>query len=198
MYDMNIPHVSLAGRFVVLQPMTAAHRNALKTTLASDVGAWDAMATNGGPGGFGAWWESRCGSSRRGESLPYVVCRHADGEVLGTTGFYNVKNADCSVEIGSTFYRPDVRGGPVNPECKFLLLEHAFRNGAVRVEFATDAINTRSRAALAKLGAVAEGTLRRHKLTWTGRVRDTVMFSVLDSEWPDVRAGLKDRLAEYP
>ena len=83
----------------------------------------------------------------------------------------------------------------MNPECKRLLLQHAFDHGALRVELVTDALNARSRAAIAKLGAVEEGVLRAHKVTWTGRVRDTVMFSILASEWPAVRERLDARIA---
>jgi N-acetyltransferase len=100
------------------------------------------------------------------------------------------------VEIGATFLRPDVRASPVNPEAKILMLSHAFDSGAVRVQFKVDMRNERSQAAVAKLGAVKEGVLRRDTRTWTGHIRDTVVFSILDSEWPAVKLRLEQRLAE--
>jgi len=98
-------------------------------------------------------------------------------------------------EIGSTFYRPEARGGVVNPASKRLLLDHAFSSGAVRVEIITDALNAASQAAIRKLGATYEGLLRKHKRTWTGRMRDTVQFAILDDDWPEVRRRLDERLA---
>jgi RimJ/RimL family protein N-acetyltransferase len=100
------------------------------------------------------------------------------------------------VEIGATFLRPDVRASVVNPETKLLMLGHAFDAGAVRVQFKVDLRNKRSQAAVAKLGAVREGVLRRDMRTWTGHVRDTVVFSIIDSEWQDVKRRLEQRLVE--
>ena len=99
------------------------------------------------------------------------------------------------MEIGGTYYHPDVRGGAVNPAAKRLLMGEAFARGARRVQYRVDAINARSRAAVLKLGATQEGILRQDMLTWTGRVRDTVVFSVVADEWPTVRDRLDSRLA---
>ena len=101
------------------------------------------------------------------------------------------------MEIGGTYYHPDHRGGAVNPAAKRLMLDHAFAAGARRVQLNVDAINHRSRAAVLKLGAVQEGILRQNRVVWTGRIRDTVVFSILAAEWPAVRAGLDARLAGY-
>jgi len=100
------------------------------------------------------------------------------------------------VEIGGTYYHPDHRGGPVNPSAKRLLLGHAFTSGAQRVQFKVDALNLRSRAAVTKLGAKQDGVLRSDRLTWTGRRRDTVIFSILPQEWPAIRDQLDARLAK--
>ena len=129
-----------------------------------------------------------------GIQIPYAVRWLHDGAIVGTTSYLNIRPRHRAVEIGATFYRPHLRGGPANPECKLLLLGHAFDSGAHRVELVTDARNHRSQAAIAKLGAVREGTLRKHKITWTGHVRDTVVFSITDEEWPAVRGGLEARL----
>ena len=103
------------------------------------------------------------------------------------------------VEIGGTYYHPDCRGGVVNPEAKFLMLRHAFETWrCVRVELKTDALNRKSRHAILRLGAKEEGTLRKHLLTWTGRIRDTVYFSILDTEWPEIKARLEAKLTAHP
>lgn len=194
---MRLPLVPLQGRFVRLEPLTPDLEEAVRAALASEPDTWTIMVNNGGPGGFESWWPASLQGMSRGDRLVFAVRRLSDGEVVGTTGYYSLRLEHRTVEIGSTFYRPDARSGPVNPECKLLLLRHAFEHGAVRVEFVTDAINARSRAALAKLGAAQEGILRRHKITWTGRVRDTVMFSITDQDWPAVRERLEARLAAW-
>lgn len=194
---MEIAARPLEGRFVRLEPLAPTLKAEVGAALASEPDDWAIMVNNGGPGGFETWWAANLAGMAARERLVFAVRRRADGAVVGSTGFYSFRREHGGVEIGSTFYRPDARGGPVNPECKLLLLHHAFSAGAVRVEFVTDALNARSRAALARLGAVEEGLLRRHKITWTGRVRDTVVFSVIEADWPQVRAGLEARLATF-
>jgi RimJ/RimL family protein N-acetyltransferase len=121
----------------------------------------------------------------------------ADGEVVGMSSYLNIDRANAVTEIGGTYYRPDVRGGAVNPAAKRLLLTHAFDGGARRVQFKVDALNARSRAAVLRLGAAQEGILRQDRVTWTGRIRDTAVFSILAEEWPKVRATLDARLADF-
>lgn len=126
--------------------------------------------------------------------IAYAVRRKSDNVIVGTTSLYEMRSEHSRCELGSTFYRPDVRGGLVNPAAKLLLLDHAFNHGMVRVEIITDALNMASQAAIRKLGAVYEGRLRKHKRTWTGRMRDTEQFSITEDDWPLVRAGLEERL----
>jgi RimJ/RimL family protein N-acetyltransferase len=187
----------LEGRFIRLEPFTPALRPEVQAALATDEEAWAIMVNNGGRSGFDDWWVRRMGGLAADAELPFAVRRISDGVVVGSSGYYTLRREHRGVEIGSTFYQPDARSGPVNPEAKLLLLDNAFAAGAVRVEFVTDAVNARSRAALTKLGAVEEGVLRRHKITWTGRIRDTVMFSIVDAEWPAVRERLLARLAGF-
>ena len=194
---MQIEARPLGGRFIRLEPFTAALKAPVRAALDTDDEAWSIMVNNGGGAGFDDWWARRLAATGAGAELAFAVRRLADGEVVGSSGYYTFRPEHRSVEIGSTFYRPDARSGPVNPEAKLLLLGHAFAAGAIRVEFVTDAINARSRAALKRLGAVEEGVLRRHKITWTGRVRDTVMFSITDQDWPAVRAKIQARLEAY-
>jgi len=136
------------------------------------------------------WVES---SAKR---VAYVVRLVADGTVVGTTSLGDVDLGNESVHLGWTGYAPSVWGTAVNPECKFLLLRHAFEDcGFGRVKIQTGTANTRSQAAIAKLGATREGILRRHKRLADGSFRDTVVFSILADEWPEVRKRLEDRLS---
>jgi N-acetyltransferase len=138
----------------------------------------------------GQWVES---SARR---VAYVVRLVADGTVVGTTSLGDVDLGNESVHLGWTGYAPSVWGTAVNPECKLLLLRHAFEDrGFGRVKIQTGTANTRSQAAIAKLGATREGVLRRHKRLADGSFRDTVVFSILADEWPEVRKRLEDRLS---
>ena len=121
----------------------------------------------------------------------------ADGRCQGITTYYAIDPANAVAEIGGTYYHPNLRGGATNPAAKRLMMGHAFERGARRVVYRVDALNARSRAAVLKLGAVQEGILRQDRVTWTGRIRDTVIFSVLADEWPAVRDRLDARLAAF-
>ena len=131
----------------------------------------------------------------QGREYPFVVVRLEDKRVIGSTRYLDVQEADRNVEIGWTWYTPDVWGGVVNPEAKFLLMRHAFDDWhAVRVALKTDIKNLHSQAAIKKLGARYEGTLRNQRIRLDGSYRDTVIFSVIESEWPAVKVGLEERL----
>lgn len=194
---MQIATTVLEDRFVRLEPYTDALREEVRLALDCDPDAWDVMATTAYGEHFDAWWNAALAAMKAGTRIAYAVRRLSDGAVVGTSSIYEINPTHRRCEIGSTFYRPDARGGAINPACKRLLLEHAFASGAIRVEIITDAVNERSQAAILKLGAKAEGVLRRHKTTWTGRARDTAMFSILDDEWPNVRDRLDQRLANF-
>jgi N-acetyltransferase len=127
----------------------------------------------------------------RGESIVFATVELATGRTIGSTRFMNIDRNNRRVEIGSTWIAPAWQRTAVNTEAKYLMLRHAFEVwGCVRVELKTDALNEKSRNAILRLGAKEEGTLRRHVVTWTGRIRDSVYFSILDSEWPGVKAKL--------
>lgn len=186
----------LEGRYVRLEPITPAHEEALKASIDCDPEAWEIMSVNGCGEGFETFWAQTLGETQRGERIGYAIRRKSDGRIVGTTSFLAIRPLHGGVEIGATFLHPDARSGPVNPETKLLLLDHAFDSGAVRVEFMVDVRNARSQAAVTKLGAQKEGVLRRHKITWTGHVRDTAVFSIIDTDWPAVKARLEFRLTE--
>lgn len=131
----------------------------------------------------------------RGESVVFATVELGSGQVIGSTRFMNIDRANRRVEIGSTWIAPAWQRTAVNTEAKYLMLRHAFEAWrCVRVELKTDALNEKSRNAILRIGAKEEGTLRKHVVTWTGRIRDSVYFSILDTEWPTVKASLEERL----
>ncbi|MGV8930351.1 MAG: GNAT family N-acetyltransferase [Brevundimonas sp.] len=194
---MRLDSVPLANRFVRLEPLTDGLESDVRAALDCDPASWDIMVGAAYGPYFHGWWRSALDAMDQGSRIAWAVRRLEDGAIVGTTSLYEIRPDYRRCEIGSTFYRPEVRGGPVNPACKRLLLGHAFDSGAVRVEIITDAINPASQAAIRKLGARDEGVLRKHKITWKGRIRDTAQFAVLDEDWPEVQARLDSRLAAY-
>jgi N-acetyltransferase len=133
----------------------------------------------------------------RGESVAFATVEGGSGQVIGSTRFMNIDRVNRRVEIGSTWIAPAWQRTAVNTEAKYLMLRHAFEVwNCFRVELKTDALNQKSRNAILRIGAKEEGTLRRHLITWTGRVRDSVYFSILDSEWPEAKARLEAMLAQ--
>ncbi|HVY03438.1 MAG TPA: GNAT family protein [Caulobacterales bacterium] len=193
---MKLEPKILEGRFVRLEPLEERHREGLRAP-AGEEDIWRFIPERGFGPFYDAMFTKRLDRTRSGEWIAHAVRRRADDALVGQTCFLNIDAHNDRVEIGATWYGADARGGPVNPECKYLLMEAAFEAGALRVELKTDMRNARSRAAIAKLGAKEEGVLRRHTKMWDGHVRDTVYFSVLDREWPAVRAGLEARLARF-
>ncbi|MGA1341905.1 MAG: GNAT family N-acetyltransferase [Hyphomonas sp.] len=150
-----------------------------------------------GPGDWvGEWIEVIRKRTIDGTMIAFAVTRPADGAFLGITSWLDPSEANKSVEIGMTCYPPEAQGTVVNPSCKRLLMGHVFEEwGARRVQYQVDERNLRSRTAVLKLGAVQEGILRNHKTVADGFVRNTVFFSILDREWPEVKARLDARIA---
>ena len=184
----------LVGPHVRLEPYAPEIKDEARVALDRDPASWNLVSVSGQGAHFEAWWSSALDAAARGQAAPYVIRRLADNRVVGVSSFISIRPQHCGVEIGATFIHPDARSGPVNPAAKRLMLEHAFAAGAIRVELLTDMRNVRSQAAIAKLGATREGVLRHHKVTWTGHIRDTVIFSITDQEWPTVRSRLDARL----
>ncbi len=194
---MRIEPVVLENRWVRLEPFSPELKEEVRRAISVDPEAWSIMVSTAYGENFDGWWDGFVERLIAGRDTPYAVRRREDDRVVGTSTLHDLFPVHRRVELGSTFYHPDARGGAVNPATKRLLLGHAFDSGIVRVEIITDAINVRSQAAIVRLGAVREGVLRRHKITHTGRVRDTVMFSITDEDWFEVRAGLDERLAAF-
>ena len=187
----------LHNRHVRLEPLAERHRADLQAACAADLPVWrDLYPHSMAPEHFDAGWDRMMIQAAEGSWIPFAVL--AQDACVGMTSYIGPDPVNASVEIGGTYYHPDHRGGAVNPAAKRLMLEHAFAAGARRVQLNVDAINHRSRAAVLKLGAVQEGILRQHRVVWTGRIRDTVVFSILAEEWPAARARLDARLAGLP
>lgn len=194
---MNLTAVVLEDDFVRLEPFTEALKAPMRAALDCDPASWDIMVGAACGPHFEGWWASALSAMAKGSRIPWAVRQTSDGALIGTSSLYEIRPEHRRCEIGSTFYRPEARGGAVNPACKRLLLAYAFDAGAIRVEIITDAVNQASAAAIRKLGARDEGVLRKHKVTWTGRVRDTAQFAILDEDWPEVRRRLDARLATF-
>jgi len=194
---MQLEARNLHNRHVQLAPLAERHRADLQAACAADLQVWrDLYPHSMAPEHFDAGWDRMMAQAAEGGWIPFAVL--VEDACVGMTSYIGPDPVNASVEIGGTYYHPDHRGGAVNPAAKRLMLEHAFASGARRVQLNVDAINHRSRAAVLKLGAVQEGILRQHRVVWTGRIRDTVVFSILAEEWPAVRAGLEARLAGVP
>lgn len=182
----------LEGRAVRLRPLTVGDAGALFAITPPETFRyflnWPRPWTEAA---FAAWMQSRLFAA---DQIPFAVEHH--GVIVGSTSYLDVQPAHRHVEIGCTWYEPGVQGTVVNPECKLLMLRHAFESmGCVRVTLKCDGRNEVSQRAIAKLGAVREGVLRKHRVQPDGFVRDTVYFSVLEGEWPAVRERLERRLA---
>lgn len=185
----------LTGSGVELVPLAEAHRGPLRAA-ADHPHLWEFTLARGDGADFDPWFDAALAERAAGRRVPFAVRRVADGRWVGSTSYLDVALAHRRLEIGSTWYEPAACGTAVNPACKLLLLAHAFDVlGVNRVALVTDALNARSQAAIAKLGATREGVLRAHMVTHAGRIRDTVVFGIVAAEWPAVRAGLLARLA---
>ena len=142
-----------------------------------------------------AYVKSALDDQAAGTALPFVTVERLTGRVVGSTRYMNIDLPNRRVEIGATWIAKPWQRTAINTEAKYLMLRYAFEALAcIRVELKTDALNEKSRNAILRIGAKEEGTLRQHVVTWTGRLRDTVYFSILDSEWPQVKTALEAKL----
>jgi len=190
---------SLEGRYVRLEPLRPEHATLLwevaKDHLA-DLFQWIPYQLNSLED-FQAFNRQVLEEQARGVTIPFSTVERGSNQVVGTTRFMNMDLANRKVEIGSTWIAPRWQRTAVNTEAKYLMLCHAFEVWkCLRVELKTDALNQRSRQAILRLGAKEEGTLRKHMLTYNGRQRDSVYFSILDTEWPQVKARLESKLTQ--
>ena len=193
---MEIHPVTLAGRLVRLEPLSEAHVPDL-AVVGLDANIWrfmlyGEMRTQEDIRG---WVLEMLARQARGADLPFAVIVQHSNKAVGATRYMNIDLKNRGLEIGGTWYGAMYQGTGVNAEAKYLLLRHAFETlGCIRVQIKTDARNLRSQRAIERLGAVREGVLRNHMILPDGQVRDSVYYSILDREWPQVKANLEQRL----
>lgn len=186
----------LSGTLVALEPLEERHAADLRAA-ASDprVSRWLPVPLHE-PSWFDWWLADGIGALGSGREVTFATVRRADGVAIGSTRFMELRERDRSVEVGWTWLAPSAWQTGANVEAKLLMLGRAFEGaGCIRVELKTDARNERSRAAMAALPAQFEGIHRQHRVLLDGSYRDSAWYSVLDREWPDVRANLERRLA---
>lgn len=192
---MVVEPVTLTGHYVQLEPMLPAHRDFfVDVGLDEELWRWipDPVRT---PEEMSAYVDAALAQQASGVSLPFTIVERASGKVIGSTRYANIERVHRRIEIGWTWVATLWQRTPVNTECKYLLLRHAFEVlGCIRVELKTDSLNEKSRKAIARIGAREEGIFRNHMITSTGRIRHSVYFSVIDSEWPAVKARLEEKL----
>ena len=195
---MNPAPVVLSGSVVRIEPLT--ERNAPDLlTAADDPNIWTYLPAYQPKslGDMQAWISDALSGAPEGEQIPFAIVVLANERAVGSTRFLEIRRDARALEIGWTWLATPVQRSAVNTECKLLLLRHAFEAlGALRVQFKTDRRNLRSQRALERLGAVKEGTLRKHRISHDGFVCDSVYYSIVDDEWPIVKARLLQRLAQ--
>ena len=191
--------VVLEGSFVRLEPMTPEHHEQL-SEIGLDPEIWRyTISMIRTPEEMREYMESAFELQRRGTSLPFVTIERSSGRVVGSTRFGNYDPPNRRIEIGWTWLARRWQRTAINTEAKYLMLTHAFEKlHCVRVELKTDVLNTASRKAMQRIGAKEEGILRKHTLMWTGRYRDSIYYSILDEEWPDIKEELEKMLVRRP
>ncbi|MFZ1702330.1 MAG: GNAT family protein [Pyrinomonadaceae bacterium] len=194
---MLIEPVVLEGEFVRLEPLRVDHLPGLcNVGLDASIWQWSPGVIND-ESDLERYVSDVLAEQMQGTALPFVTIEKASGTVVGSTRFGNIDRVNRRTEIGWTWIAPKWQRTAVNTEAKLLMLTHAFEVWkCIRVELKTDANNTRSRAAIARIGGVEEGTLRNHMITDSGRFRDTVYFSIIETEWESAKAKLVEKLLE--
>jgi RimJ/RimL family protein N-acetyltransferase len=189
---MRVEPIVLESDRVRLEPMRRDHLDALfEAGRHDELWRWTSAKASTRDG-MSAYLEEALAAAEAGSALPFVTIDKAAGSVVGSTRFGNIDRTNRRAEIGWTWISPPFQRTYVNSDAKYLMLRHAFDVwGCVRVELKTDVLNEKSRAAMLRLGAVEEGILRRHMLTYSGRFRDSIYYSILNDEWPAVRARLE-------
>ena len=190
-----IEPVTLTGTHASIEPLEPGHEQALERA-AADGELWRLWYTSvAPPGKMGHYIATALDMREHLDAMPFVIREKASGEIVGCTRYFNVDATHRRLEIGHTWYAKRVQRGPINTECKLLLLTHAFEKlQCIAVEFRTHWFNHASRAAIARLGAKQDGVLRNHQVSADGSRRDTVVFSIIDGEWPAVKQHLRYQL----
>lgn len=187
--------VTLAGRHATLEPLSHEHEDGIRLAVA-DGELWKLFFTTvPHPEGVRAYIEGLLAQRERGAAIAFVVRDNRNGDIVGGTRYLNIDAANRRLEIGGTWYASRVQRTAVNTECKLMLLAHAFEMlDCIAVEFRTDWFNKRSQAAIERLGAKRDGLLRNHMIMPDGRIRDTVVYSIIQNEWAGVKRNLQHKL----
>lgn len=196
MAKIEIKPVVLTGNHVRLEPMTEAHISGL-----AEIGVgqefWNFMVYGKmeDEEDMRGWVREILSRAEKGTDLPFVAIHLASGRVAGATRYLNIMPNDKGLEVGGTWYGLEFQRTLLNTECKYLLFSHAFETlGCIRVQLKTDLLNVRSQKAISRIGAVREGVLRNHMILPDGRIRDSVFYSILDKEWPDVKKRIEEMM----
>jgi N-acetyltransferase len=193
---MLVQPVTLEGRHVRLEPLSLSHLEDL-CEVAFDEDVWRyTTSVIKTPSDLREYVEIALRGQREGAALPFATIDKRSGRAVGSTRYAAIDAANRHLEIGWTWIAPEYQRTYVNTEAKYLMLSHAFEDlRCLRVEFKTDSLNDKSRRALLRIGAKEEGTFRNHMIMPTGRIRHSVYYSIIDAEWPDVKASLTDKLS---
>jgi N-acetyltransferase len=194
--EMRVESVTLEGQVVRLEPLTREHHAGLAAVgLDPELWRWIPVPVRT-PEEMAAYIETALDEQVRGVSLPFATIERASGRAIGCTRYGNIDRTHRRVEIGWTWVAAAWQRSPVNTEAKYLMLRHAFETlGCIRVELKTDSLNQKSRNAILRIGAKEEGTFRNHMITASGRIRQTVYYSIVESEWPAAKVRLEAMLA---
>ena len=193
---MEVKPVVLTGRYVRLEPMTEEHVRGL-AELGIGQPFWDFMVYGkiNSVDDMRNWVRDVLARAEKGTDLPFVAIHLESGRVAGATRYLNIMPNDRGLEVGGTWYGPEFQRTAVNTECKYLLFAHAFETlGCIRLQLKTDSRNERSQKAIERIGAVKEGVLRNHMILPDGYYRHSVYYSILDTEWPDVKKRLEEMM----
>jgi N-acetyltransferase len=195
--QLLIQPITLEGRHIRLEPLTLKHHAGL-CEIGLDPELWRWIPTQvRSSEDMTDYVRLALQGQADGNALPFANVEQSSGRVVGCTRYMNIDKGNRHVEIGSTWIGKPWQRSVVNTEAKYLMLRHAFETlGCFRVELKTDALNQQSRNAILRIGAVQEGIFRKHVLCWDGRLRDSVYFSVIDSEWPGVKARLEEKMGQ--
>ena len=194
--EMTVVPVTLEGRHARLEPLAKAHLAGLaEVGLDEELWRWIPTAVRTKEQ-MAAYIETALVEQQRGVSLPFAIVEKATGRAIGSTRYGNIDRVHHRVEIGWTWVAREWQRTAINTEAKYLLLKHAFESlGCMRVELKTDSLNEKSRAAILRIGAKEEGIFRNHMITASGRIRHSAYYSIIDLEWPGVKARLEERLS---
>ncbi len=195
---MKIEPIILEGDYVRLEPLEIEHTDALcDVGLVEEIWRWTPARVKNSDD-MKKYVAAALEMEKQGVAIPFITIEKSSGKIIGSTRFGNIDIQNRRAEIGWTWINPQWQRTFINTEAKLLMLTHAFETWkCIRVEFKTDALNEKSRKAIVRLGAKKEGILRQHVITDSGRFRDTVYFSIIDSEWQDVKAVLSNKLRGF-